>query len=40
MYYRGEGTEQNYEEAIRWFRLAAEQGYALAQAALEALPSE
>jgi TPR repeat protein len=26
MYQRGEGVEQDYSEAVRWFRLAAEQG--------------
>ena len=27
----GQGVIQNYQEAVRWYRLAAEQGYALAQ---------
>ncbi len=31
MYYHGEGVLQNFEEANRWFRLAAEQGYSDAQ---------
>ena len=26
MYYRGDGATQNYAEAVRWYRLAAEQG--------------
>jgi TPR repeat protein len=31
MYGTGTGVAQDYEEAIRWFRLAAEKGYAAAQ---------
>ena len=32
MYDRGlGGVEQDYKEAVRWYRLAAEQGYAYAQ---------
>ena len=27
----GQGVPQDYEEAIKWYRLAAEQGYASAQ---------
>ena len=30
-YYDGEGMEQNYEEAVKWYTLSAEQGYASAQ---------
>ena len=30
-YYYGDGITQNYAEAIKWYRLAAEQGYADAQ---------
>lgn len=30
-YYSGKGVEQSYEEAVKWFRKAAEQGYADAQ---------
>ena len=30
-YYRGHGVPQDYTEAVKWFRIAAEQGYALAQ---------
>jgi TPR repeat protein len=30
-YYSGDGVSQNYEEAVKWYRLAAEQGYANAQ---------
>gem|GEM_PF-820168 len=30
-YYKGEGVGQSYEEALRWFRLAAEQGGQYAQ---------
>lgn len=31
MYYSGRGATQNYQEAVKWFRLAAEQGLAKAQ---------
>ena len=31
MYANGEGVPQDAAEAVRWFRLAAEQGYASAQ---------
>ena len=31
MYYNGEGVAQDYEEAVRWYRLAADQGLASAQ---------
>jgi hypothetical protein len=31
MYARGQGVPQNYAEAVRWYRLAAEQGNAPAQ---------
>jgi len=30
-YLNGEGVEQDYEEAVKWFRKAAEQGYPIAQ---------
>ena len=30
-YYNGEGVPQDYAEAVKWFRLAAERGHALAQ---------
>ena len=30
-YYNGEGAEQDYEEAVKWYRKAAEQGNATAQ---------
>ncbi|OUD15512.1 SEL1-like repeat protein [Thioflexithrix psekupsensis] len=33
-YYKGEGIEQNYSEAVKWFRKAAEQGHVNAQTAL------
>ena len=33
-YYHGEGVPQDYQEALKWFRLAAEQGYADAQSVL------
>ena len=26
MYYKGEGVAQDYQEAVKWYRLAAEQG--------------
>ena len=31
MYYSGQGVRQDYTEAFRWFRKAADQGYAEAQ---------
>jgi TPR repeat protein len=31
MYKNGEGTPQNYNEAIKWYTKSAEQGYAEAQ---------
>ena len=31
MYYKGQGTEQNYNEALKWFSLAAKKGFAKAQ---------
>ena len=31
MYYKGEGVAQDYKEAVKWYRLAAEQGNANAQ---------
>ena len=31
MYFRGEGVPQNYAEAVKWWRLAADQGNADAQ---------
>ncbi|MCL2102851.1 MAG: sel1 repeat family protein [Syntrophorhabdaceae bacterium] len=31
MYYSGRGVAQNYVEAVKWYRLAAEQGNAKAQ---------
>jgi hypothetical protein len=31
MYLNGDGVPKNDAEAVRWFRLAAEQGYAIAQ---------
>ena len=34
MYGTGKGVPQDYAEALRWYRLAAEQGYADAQASL------
>ena len=34
MYDTGEGVPQDYPEAIRWYRLAADQGHASAQGSL------
>jgi TPR repeat protein len=34
MYTYGEGIEQNYNEALKWYQLAAKQDYADAQASL------
>ena len=31
MYQQGLGVDQNFEEVVKWMRLAAEHGYALAQ---------
>ena len=31
MYYSGQGVPQDYSEAVKWYRLAAEQEYARAQ---------
>ena len=31
MYRKGRGVEQDYEEAVKWYRQAAEQGHAIAQ---------
>jgi hypothetical protein len=35
MYHNGEGVPQNYAEAVRWYRKAANQGDAEAQRALD-----
>ena len=37
MYYEGKGVKQSYEEASKWFKLAAEQGNADAKRALREL---
>lgn len=37
MYRFGEGVEQNYEEAVKWYRRAAEQGDAEAEHSLALL---
>ena len=39
-YYKGEGVAKDLEEAVKWFRKAADQGDALALWALEILESE
>ena len=31
MYAKGQGVPQDYAEAVKWYRLAAEQGFAMAQ---------
>jgi len=33
-YHNGYGVDQNYPEAVKWYRKSAEQGYAMAQYAL------
>ena len=40
MYMQGQGTPQNFDEAVRWFRKAADQGYGLAQSWLAAMYSK
>lgn len=40
MYHRGQGVNKNYEEAVRWYRLAAEQGFSKAQANLGVMYGE
>ena len=37
MYHEGQGVQQDYKEAIKYFRLSAEQGNADAQMVLDAL---
>jgi len=37
MYEYGRGVTQSYEEAVKWYRKAAEQGNFLAQYKLESL---
>lgn len=39
IYANGDGVEQNYQEAVKWLRLAAEQGSSAAQATLGGLYS-
>ena len=34
MYAKGHGVPQSYAEAVKWYRLAAEQGFAMARANL------
>ena len=34
MYHLGEGLKQNYTETLKWYKLAADQGYAPAQSNL------
>jgi uncharacterized protein len=40
MYEKGQGMAQDYNEAVKWFRLAAEQGYAGGQANLGTMYGE
>jgi TPR repeat protein len=40
MYFEGPGVPQDYAEAVKWYRLAAEQGYAIAQSNLGAMYSK
>ena len=35
MYASGRGVPQDYKTAVKWYRLAAEQGYAIAQTSLK-----
>jgi len=37
MYQNGLGVEKDYNEAVKWFRKAAEQGHEKAKAALKKL---
>ncbi len=37
MYYNGRGVTQDYAQAVKWYRRAAEQGYANAHSNLGAL---
>ncbi len=37
MYAKGQGVPQDYQEAVRWYRLAAEQGHASGQFSLGAM---
>ncbi len=37
LYFNGQGVPKNYAEAEKWFRLAANQGNAMAQTALNRL---
>ncbi len=40
MYYKGHGVPQDYNEAVKWLRLAAEQGDAQAQELLDLIVRE
>jgi len=37
-YAKGDGTEQNQDKALEWFRKSVEQGYERAQQYLDSLP--
>ncbi|MCA6070689.1 MAG: sel1 repeat family protein [Endomicrobium sp.] len=37
MYDKGEGVQQNYNEALKWYRKAADQGHVEAQSKLEGI---
>ena len=40
MYQKGWGVAKDYAEALRWYRLAADQGFAAAQAKLASLEKQ
>ena len=40
LYEKGKGVPQDYKEAVKWYRLAAEQGYVKAQINLGTIYSE
>jgi len=40
MYYKGQGVPQDYKEAVRLYRLAADQGHTEAQVELRLMYSE
>ncbi len=40
MYHRGQGVKMNFDEAEKWYRLAAEQGFSKAQANLGVMYGE
>ena len=40
MYYTGQGVEQDFKEAVKWYQKAADQGYATAQYSLGVMYGE